>query len=107
MSTNTRFFLELIRDSVESGKIKDEHKCPFCGSMLNPKQLEIMETRIGRLRFLFGGIENGSETARETLDKTLWRKKIYGGKDIPETGEKPDWWMEAAKKIYAEQRERG
>ena len=92
MSQNTRFFLELISESVESGKIKAEHKCPFCGSMLNSSQLGIMETRIGRLKFLFDGIENNSETAKETGDIVLLRKKIYGGKDIPETGDSPDWW---------------
>jgi hypothetical protein len=106
MSTkNTKFLLELIHESVESGKIKAEHKCPFCGSMLGPEQLEVMETRIGRLKFLFGGIENGSETARETLDKVLFRKKIYDGKDIPETEEYPDWWVEAVRKIDEERRE--
>jgi len=98
--TNSKQFFELIHESVQSGKIKDEKECPFCDSDLDPQRLEGMQIRIGRLVFLLRTTEEGSETASSTLTKVLTLKKIYGGEDMPE--DYPKWWDKAAQQIYKE-----
>jgi hypothetical protein len=100
MMTNSKQFFDLIHESVEFGKIKEEKKCPFCGSELDSDRFKGMQVRIGRLVFLLRTIEEGSKTASSTLDKVLVTKKLYGGADIPE--DYPKWWDDAAKQIYKE-----
>lgn len=103
MMKNTKQFFDLIRDSIQSGKINVEKKCPFCGSELDSDRLEGMDIRIGRLIYLLREHEKGSTTAYNTLESCLLLKKIYDGKDIPE--DTPEWWKEIVSKIRQENKD--
>lgn len=103
MMKNTKQFLDLVIESVQSGKIGAEKKCPFCGSELDSERLEGMDTRIRRMIYLLREYERGSKTARDTLDTCLLLKKIYDGKDIPE--DTPEWWKEIVSKIRLENKD--
>ena len=97
---NSKTFFSLINESVTSGKISIEKKCPFCGSELTYEDTKIMQTRIGRLRFLLRALDQESETAFDTIYKIFVYGKHLGGFDIPE--DSPDSWIKIARQIYYE-----